>query len=118
MARLVVVGEDVAVRLAWREGLLARRREVRVPLADVKAVRVEPDWWRGLRGTQVTGRCSAGRYCVGERQHPFGRDFVAVRAGVPVVVVDLWRPVPFSRLAVTVPDAEGVAAVLRQRSQD
>ncbi|GAB2893317.1 hypothetical protein GCM10027074_71690 [Streptomyces deserti] len=116
MARLAVDGEDVVVRLSWRERLLARCREVRVPLADVKGVRVEPDWWRALRGTQLTGRCRSGRYCVGERWHPSGRDFAAVRAGVPVVTVELWRPVPYARLAVSVPDAERAAERLRRQA--
>jgi hypothetical protein len=107
MARLDVTGGDVVVRLTWGERLRVRRREVRVPLADVKGVRVEPDWWRALRGTPRSGR---GR--VGERHHPQGRDFAAVRVGVPVVLVDLWRPVPFARLAVSVPDAERVAREL------
>lgn len=82
MARLTVEGEGhstadgdgVVVRLSWPEALLTRRRELRMPWAAVKAVAVEPDWWRALRGTAVTGRCSPGRYCVGERLHPFGRD--------------------------------------------
>ncbi|MFC5633100.1 hypothetical protein [Streptomyces bullii] len=116
MARLIVDAEDVAVRLTWREGLVARCREVRVPLADVQAVRVEPDWWRGLRGVRLTGRCRPGRFCLGERRHAFGRDFAAVRAGVPVVLVDLWRPEPYARLAVSVPDAEQVAEELRRRA--
>lgn len=117
MARLVMEGEDVVVRLTWRERLLARSREVRVPLAGVRAVGVEPDWWRGLRGTPVTGRCRPGRWCVGERRHPFGRDFVAVRAGVPVLVLELWRATPFTRIAVSVPDAEQVAGTLEERSR-
>ncbi|MGC3003645.1 hypothetical protein ACPF8X_36050, partial [Streptomyces sp. G35A] len=62
----------------------------------------------------ATGRCRPGRWCVGERVHPFGRDFVAVRAGVPVVVVDLRPPAPFSRLAVSVPDAGKTARTLRR----
>ncbi len=117
MARLVVDGEEVVIRLALREAIPARRREVRVPLADVRAVRVEGDWWRALRGATLVGRCRPGRWCVGERLHPLGRDFVAVRAGVPVVVVDLWRPVPFTRLAVSVADAEQVAEALRRGSR-
>lgn len=115
MARVVVDGEDVVIRLAPREALPVRRREVRVRSADVRAVRVEPDWWRTLRGTPLGGRCRPGRWCVGERLHPLGRDFVAVRAGVPAVVLDLSRPVPFTRLAVSVADAEQVAETLRRR---
>ncbi|MFF5978978.1 hypothetical protein ACFY78_09000 [Streptomyces olindensis] len=117
MARLVVDGEEVVVRLAPREALPARRREVRVRAADVRAVRVEPEWWRALRGTPLGGRCRPGRWCVGERLHPLGRDFVAVRAGVPVVVLELRRPVPFTRLAVSVADAGRVAGVLRRRAR-
>ncbi|GGX35049.1 hypothetical protein [Streptomyces lomondensis] len=115
MARLVVDGEDVVIRLAPREALPTRRREVRVRSAHVRAVRVEPDWWRVLRGAPLGGRCRPGRWCVGERIHPLGRDFVVVRAGVPVVVLDLWRPVPFTRLAVSVADAGQAAESVRGR---
>ncbi|AXE83628.1 hypothetical protein [Streptomyces sp. Go-475] len=115
MARLVVDGDEVVVRLAPREALPARRREVRVRSADVRDVRVEPEWWRALRGTQLGGRCRPGRWCVGERLHALGRDFVAVRAGVPVVVLELRRPVPFTRLAVSVADAGQVAESVRRR---
>ncbi|KES04044.1 hypothetical protein BU52_27590 [Streptomyces toyocaensis] len=104
----------LVVRLSWRETLIARRRAVRVPLSEVRAAGLEHDWWRALRGTPVTGRCRPGRFCVGEREHPLGRDFVAVRAGAPAVVVDLRHPVPFVRLAVSVPDAAGAVATLRR----
>ncbi|GHE56156.1 hypothetical protein QWL27_19130 [Streptomyces thermocarboxydus] len=117
MARLVVErdadGWTVVVRLAWWEALLARRRAVRVPRAWVASAGVEPDWWRAMRGTPVVGRCRPGRFCVGEREHVLGRDFVAVRAGVPVVVLELRPPSPFVRLAVSVPEAEEAARSLR-----
>ncbi|MBC9727952.1 hypothetical protein [Streptomyces sp. TRM68367] len=115
MARLRVDDEDVVVRLSPREALLARRREIRVPLAQVKDARVEPDWWRALRGTARSGHSTPDRYSVGERQHPQGRDFVAVRVGRPAVVVDLCPSTPFVRLAVSAPDAERVARTLRNR---
>lgn len=54
-----------------------------------------------------------GRFCVGEREHVLGRDFVAVRAGVPVLVLELRSPSPFVRLAVSVPDAGEAARSLR-----
>ncbi|MGA5316988.1 hypothetical protein ACPCTK_23180 [Streptomyces pseudogriseolus] len=117
MARLVVErdadGWTVVVRLAWWEALLARRRALRVPRSWVAATGVEPDWWRAMRGTPVVGRCRPGRFCVGEREHVRGRDFVAVRAGVPVLVLDLRPPAPFARLAVSVPDAGEAARALR-----
>lgn len=100
VARLVLEDGDLVVRLSWWERLLARRREVRVPVADVKDVRIEPDWWRSLRGTPHGGLCRPG-HCLGVRRHARGRDFVAVRADEPVVVVDLWSSAPFARLAVS-----------------
>lgn len=97
MARLVVErdadGWTVVVRPVWREALPARRG-VRVPLSQVTATGVEPDWWRVMRGTPVVGRCRPGRICVGEREHVLGRGPVAVRAGVPAVLVDLGAPAP------------------------
>ncbi len=118
MAHLDVEGpareRTLVVRLSWWEALLARRRTVRVPLSEVRATDVEPDWWRALRGTPVTGRCRPGRFCVGEREYPAGRDFVAVRAGLPTVLVDLWHPAPYVRLAVSVPDAEETSRALRR----
>lgn len=122
MAHLDVEGaadaRTLVVRLSWWEALLARRRTVRVPLSEVRATGVEPDWWRAMRGRPVTGRCRPGRFCVGEREHPLGRDFVAVRAGVPTVLVDLWHPVPYVRLAVSVPDAGQAARRLRRSRGD
>ncbi|MFE0512308.1 hypothetical protein [Streptomyces sp. NPDC058964] len=114
VARLVVDGEDMVLRLALRERLLARRREVRVPLAAVREVAVEPDWWRGLRGEPRSGRWLPDRFCVGQWRHSEGLDFVAVREHGPVVVVDLWPPAPFARLAVSAADAEGVARTIRR----
>jgi len=120
MARLMVEGDNVVVRLGWREQLQARRREVRVPLSLVKDVRIEPDWWRPLRGKHRRGRSSPNRL-VGDRVHPLGLDFVAVRAGAPVVVLESWRGAPFARVAVSVPDSEAastaVGRIARQRAR-
>ncbi|MFI8204060.1 hypothetical protein [Streptomyces sp. NPDC085937] len=118
MARLVVErnadGWTVVVRPVWREALPARRREVRVPLSQVTATGVEPDWWRAMRGTPVVGRCRPGRICVGEREHALGRDPVAVRAGVPAVLGTCGAPAPFVRPAVSVPDAGQAAKTPRR----
>ena len=103
MARLTVDGDDLVLRLSWRERLAAGRREIRVPRTAVRDVRVEPDWWRGLRGVPQRGRWRPGGG-VGERRHPYGTDFVVVRAPDPVVLVDLRPAAPFVRLAVSAPD--------------
>jgi hypothetical protein len=120
MARVMVEGADIVVRLSWREKLAARRREVRVPVSALRQVYVEPDWWRALRGETAKGVCIPARLCVGTRV--FGadesyqghqQDFAAVRADTPVLCVDLRRTAPFSRLAVSVPYPDEVMRALR-----
>ncbi|MFF9850737.1 hypothetical protein [Streptomyces litmocidini] len=113
MARLLVRNDDVVVRLSWREALLARRKEIRMPLADVRGAEVETDWWRTLRGTAEHGRRRPGRFCLGTWRHAGGMDFVAVRAPGPVAVVDLFPGRRFARLSVSTADPEGTVRAVR-----
>jgi hypothetical protein len=106
MARVLIKGDDLVVRLAWWEKAAVRRGDVRVPLASVRRVTLEPDWWRALRGTQERGICIPGALCLGRRGHQGGRDFVAVVPGRPVVCIELWPSAPFRLLAVAVRDDE------------
>ncbi|MEW2414476.1 hypothetical protein AB0953_12230 [Streptomyces sp. NPDC046866] len=114
MARISVEGAEVVVRLSWREWPAARLRELRVPVAALSGVRLEPSWWRVLRGAPERGVWRAGR-CVGIRRVDGGRgrDFVAVRAGGPVLCIDLDGEAAFSRLALSVPDPEDAERALR-----
>ncbi|MGJ5749619.1 hypothetical protein FB563_7863 [Streptomyces puniciscabiei] len=104
MARILVDGDDVVVRLPWWQRAAARRGHVRVPLAAVCRVTVEADWWRALRGARQRGTWVPGGWSVGTRGHPGGTDFVALRPGRPVVVVELRPSAPFRLLAVSVAD--------------
>jgi hypothetical protein len=113
MARLVVKGGDLIVRLSWWEKAAARRRNVHVPLSAVHQVAVEPDWWRALRGVPGRGTFIPGVLSLGTRPHPCGKDFAAVHAPRPVVCVELRHPSPYSRLAVTGPDPQATARTLR-----
>ncbi|MFE7042745.1 hypothetical protein ACFU9X_25875 [Streptomyces atratus] len=106
MARVVVEGTDIVVRLSWREKAAARHRDVRVPVSALRRLYVEPDWWRALRGGRGRGTWIPGRLCAGIRHLREGQDFAWVRAGRPVLCVELRRGAPFSRLAISVPDAE------------
>ncbi|MFE5618814.1 hypothetical protein [Streptomyces sp. NPDC056470] len=107
MARVTVDDAGyIVVRLSPREKLAARRRDVRVPVGALREVRIEPDWWRALRGSRGRGLWIPDRICVGIRILPDGRDFVAVKPGAPVVCVELRRDAPFGRLAVSHPDPE------------
>lgn len=110
MARMLVQGDDLVVRLARWERVAVRRGEVRVPLAAVRRVTLEPDWWRALRGIHERGIHVPAVLCLGTRGHQGGKDFVAVRPGRPVVCVELWPSAPFRLLAVAVTtDREGRA---------
>jgi hypothetical protein len=113
MALLVVDGNDLLVRLAWWEKAVARDGNVRVPLSAVRTAAVEHDWWRPLRGAAGPGRGISGGLSLGVRRHPAGRDFVAVRGHGPVVCVELSQASPFARLAISVPDPEATAQVIR-----
>lgn len=106
MARVVVQGTDIVVRLTWREKVVARHRDVRVPVSALRRLYVEPDWWRALRGGRGRGTWIPARLCAGIRLLQEGQDFEWVRAGRPVLCVELRRGAPFSRLAISVPDPE------------
>ncbi|MFE9855435.1 hypothetical protein [Streptomyces sp. NPDC005780] len=112
MARVLVEGADIVVRLSWWEQVAARRRDVRVPASVLRHVYVELDWWRALRGERESGTCVPGRLCAGIRTHREGQDFTLVRSGGPVLCVELHRSSPFSRLAVSVSDAEETRRML------
>ncbi|MFJ9033022.1 hypothetical protein ACIRQP_31740 [Streptomyces sp. NPDC102274] len=78
---------------------------VRVPRLGRGRPRTRPD--KG-RGTWIPDMLS-----LGTRSHPRGKDFAAVRAHRPAVCVELRRPSPYARLAVTDPDPEAAAHAVR-----
>ncbi|MGW1507266.1 hypothetical protein ACWCQW_54535 [Streptomyces mirabilis] len=110
MERIFVKGDDLVVRLSWWEKAAAGRGTVRVLLAAVCRVTVEPDWWRALRGVARRGALMPGALCIGTRGHHGGKDFVAVRPGRPVVCIELWPTAPFSLIAVSVRDVAAATA--------
>lgn len=112
MAHVTVEGAEVVVRLGLREGLAARRRQVRLPVSALREVRVERSWWRVLRGRAGHGTWSPGR-CSGVRNRPDGEDFVAVRAESTVLCLELDAGAPYRRVAVSVPDPERAERAVR-----
>ncbi|MGA5823734.1 hypothetical protein ACPC54_38460 [Kitasatospora sp. NPDC094028] len=114
MARLMVEGADLVVRLRWWERLVTRSGPVRVPLTAVEKVTITRQPWRVVRGVRESGLLVPGRLCLGVWRHPGGRDFVALRPFTDVVVsVDLRRPSPFTRVAVHSIEAPQTVAELR-----
>ncbi|MCC5477877.1 hypothetical protein ACFV2N_20000 [Streptomyces sp. NPDC059680] len=114
MARILVDGDDVVVRLSWWQRAAARRGDVRVPLAAVCRVTVEAAWWRALRGDRQRGTWIPGGWSIGTRGHAGGTDFVALRPGRPAVVLELRPSAPFRLLAVSVPDDDEARATAQR----
>lgn len=109
MARLLVQGDDLVLRLSLWERIAARQGgRLRVPLLETKRVVEEPSWWRALRGIPERAWRIPGALYLGVWRHPDGRDFLAIRPGRPVVVVDTWPGAPFARLAVSTPAARHI----------
>ncbi|MGW0366725.1 hypothetical protein [Streptomyces sp. NPDC002990] len=115
MARVVVREPYIVVRLSWWEKILARRREVTVPLHALRRVYIQPDWWRVLRGSCGRGVWIPARRCIGVRHLGEVKDFVAVRADTPVLCVELGATAPFSRLAVSDPQPQEPLRALAPR---
>jgi hypothetical protein len=113
MARLTVEQLDVVVRLEALEGLAAWRRELRVPLGCVRMVHVEEAPLAGLSLWRLPGLSWPGLFAVGSRTRDGVREFVAVRAGQPAIVLDA-EGARWDRLVISHPDAVNVAAELAE----
>ncbi len=111
MARLTVEQLDVVVRLETLEGLAAWRRQLRVPLGCVRMVHVEEAPLARLSLWRLPGLAWPGRFAVGSRTRHGVREFVAVRAGQPAIVLDA-EGARWDRLVVSHPEAVNVAAEL------
>ena len=115
MAKLSIEGSELVVELSWLEQLGGLCTGVRVPLSDVRAVRVSETPYKELRGLRVgTGIpwvIVLGRMVTFSQ----GTDFVAVYGTkVPTVIVDLAEGAPFARLLLTGQD-ERVVTDLQAR---
>jgi hypothetical protein len=94
------------VALSGWERAAAFHGDVRVPVAAVRSVAIEPQPWDALRGIRSPGTGWPGVIAYGVRRLTGDRpDFVAILRGRPVVRVDLDPPSEFGRLLVSVSDA-------------
>lgn len=112
MASLIVDGSDLVVKMSEVETFEALHRDIRVRLSMVRAVRVVDDAWPELRGIRAPGTGIPGVIAVGTRRGSFGKDFAVVHGRDPAVVIEL-AGAEYSRIVVTTPDAEGVAAQIQ-----
>ena len=108
MAELIVNGRRLEVRLSALEKLGALRGGLSVPLGAVRAVTVENEPYKALRGVRAPGIGLPGVIALGSwRWSAAGKDFVALRGSGPAVRVVLAEEARFGAIVVTVPDAEG-----------
>jgi hypothetical protein len=113
MASLITEGNELVVRLSPWERMAAFRGDVRVAVAAVRSVEVEPRPWEALRGMRSPGTGLPG-IAYGARRLTGGRpDFAAVLGKRPAVRVELEPPSEFGRLVVSVADAEDAVARVR-----
>jgi hypothetical protein len=113
MAKLIVDGPDLVVRLSPLEKLGAFHGDVRVPLRAVRSAQPEPHPWDAVRGVKAAGTGIPRVAVLGTRYVKSGRDFVALVAGRPVVRVELSDQAPYEQLLVSVSDPESTLAEIR-----
>jgi hypothetical protein len=114
MADLKVEGTEVIVRLSAVEAILAWRRELRLPLANLRLVHVEESPLAGLHMWRRPGLCWPGAFAVGSCRQAGRREFAAAHAGHPAVVMDA-EGATWDRVVVSHPDAVDIAAELAAR---
>jgi hypothetical protein len=114
MASLIIDGGELVVRMSRWERAAAFRGDVRVPLAAVRSVAIEPQPWSALRGMRAPGTGFPGLIAYGVRRTTGERpDFAAVLGKRPVVQVELDPPSEFARLLVSVADPEAAVSAVR-----
>jgi hypothetical protein len=111
MAKLEVNDNDVVVHLNRVETVAACRRGVRVPVRHLTMVHVEESPMAVVSLLRLPGLAWPGAFVFGSRRQDGRHEFVAVRAGLPAVVLDaegtLW-----DRVVVSHRDAVAIAAEL------
>jgi hypothetical protein len=119
MARLVVDGNDLVVRLSLLEKLGAfAAHNPRVPLMAVQIARVAEDPWRDLRGMRAPGTGLPGVIMLGTTRGRGVHDFAAVYGHRRGVVVELKGASPWTRFVISCRDdaPEDVVAAISGRT--
>lgn len=114
-----LVADELCVRFRGWDAVWSLRREIRLPIEHVQAVRVDrptslwSGWWHRRLGTVLPGFIKAGWF--GGRGN---RELWDVRAGAEVVDLRIAPASPVSRLVLQVPDPDALARdVLAARSR-
>ena len=107
-----LTGDALEIRLRPWERLAGLLADLRVPLSAVREVDVLDDALTAPRGVRAPGLAVPGvRYGTWRGR---GRQWVAVRRGVPALRLELDGQ-RYDSVAVSAPDARALAAQLRRR---
>ena len=116
LATVEAVGDSLVITPRGFNKFWAFKREIKVPLVNVKSVRVveprELPWGWKVPGTDVPGLIRAGSYT---RKGEWS--FYLFRGGRPVVLIELDGN-RFSRIGVETADPNGVATNLNKSLGD
>ena len=113
MAKVIVDGPDLVVRLSPLEKLGAFHRDVRVPLRAVLSAQAEPHPWQAVRGIKAAGTGIPRVAILGTRYFKSGRDFVVLVARRPAIRVELSDEAPYEQLLLSVRDLKSTLAEIR-----
>jgi hypothetical protein len=111
MADLTVETTGVVIRLDAFEAILAWRRELRLPIANLHMVQVHDAPLAGLHFCRFPGLCWPGLVAVGNCRRDGRREYVVAHSGEPAVALDL-EGAQWDRVVVSHPDAVDIAADL------
>jgi hypothetical protein len=109
MADLKVDGTEVVVRLSALETMMACRRELRLPMANLRMVHVEGSPLAGLPLWRFPGLCWPGAFVVGSCRRARLREFAAAYAGKPALVLEA-EGAKWDRVVISHPEAVDLAA--------
>jgi hypothetical protein len=111
-ATVTLDDDSRVIRLTAAEKLAALRRDVRVPLSQVRGVTVERDAWAAARGLRAPGLAIRGRTKIGTWRSRGCRRLVVARRGVPAIRVTLAGDGD-DELLVSAPGADAIAQQIR-----
>jgi len=112
VARLILDGDVLVLRLSWLERLGSLHGNVTVTRTAVKDVEVSQRPLRDLRGARAPGTGVPHLVALGTWRGIWGKDFVAVYRRKPAVIVHLHNA-RYRRLVVSTDDPDALAATIR-----
>ena len=105
MVELSVERGDLVLEIRGWSKLWALKKQLRVPLAEIRAVQRDPQAAKGWKGWRMPGTHIPGVIAAGTFYRRTGREFWDVRSGSEAVTIELDRG-KYRRVVVDVADPE------------